>query len=179
MSVGARSVVAEKLRSTVRPGRPPSFAGGAVGCPPMSRSICHFQRSTRLRRWPLPRWRRSFLWSHLAFSASLRDRQYLVAFRQILAARRRPTLHRLGAALGITRQSVWQLEQKPMFREWLVTEIRLSRRGAGWTDAGDRRQPPEPDIVAELLNLNRVAPAASRRPSQRPPAVEGKQRLHD
>ena len=101
---------------------------------PTATASTHTARRMRARRWPLPRWRDRFRWDHLIYRPSPNDLRYLDAYRRLLRARQRPTLERLGRELGVMRQTVWQMEQKPLFFEWLATEIRLWRQGFGWTD---------------------------------------------
>ena len=78
------------------------------------------------RRRQLPRWRQAFIWQHAAFSPTVRNLDYLREYRVLVAERRPPTLARLAAALGVRRQTVWQMEQGSLFKPWLVTELRLA-----------------------------------------------------
>lgn len=77
------------------------------------------------------RWRKEYLIPHLCFDPTARQLQYLAAYRHLLSSRQRPTLARLASLLGISRQTVWQLERKPEFRTWLVAELDLWRKGYG------------------------------------------------
>src|SRR5829696_4095051 len=79
------------------------------------------------QRWPLPRRRNSFIWAQVGFSPTDPQLEYLRAFLTLLARRERPTLGRLAQMLGIRRQTVWQLEQTPLFRVWLVTRVHAWR----------------------------------------------------
>jgi hypothetical protein len=89
-------------------------------------------RLRRNGRWAPPRWRDSYVWGHVNFFPTQRQLAYLDAYRRILASRQRPTLARLGAFLKVTRQTIWQIEQNPLFRGWLLTELRLWREARIW-----------------------------------------------
>jgi hypothetical protein len=104
---------------------------------------------------PVPRWRESFLWTHLVFRASRRDYQYLDALRCSLSQGQGATLQQLGDRLGIRRQTVWQMEQRPGFSEWLSTEIHVWKEGIAWRDVDGTLHPDGVDIVLELLRRDR------------------------
>jgi hypothetical protein len=118
-------------------------------------TISNGYRPVRQRhlRWPLPRWRKSFLWKHLAFNPTTQDLEYLEAFRRLLRARKRPTLQRLSEELGVRRQTVFQREQRAGLVPWLATELRLWRRGRGWSDVNGVVQPQGADVVGEALGM--------------------------
>jgi hypothetical protein len=103
----------------------------------------------------LPRWRQSFLWTHLVFRPSVQDFAYLDALRRLLAEKQVPTLDRLAERSGVRRQTVWQREQRPGFREWLSTELRLVKTGVAWRDVDGTLHPPGVDVIAELLSHDR------------------------
>ena len=96
----------------------------------VSDHVARLVRLFALENGPAPRVRRdSDVWGHAAFNPTRRQLQYIEAYRRLLAKGARPTLSRLARELGVARQTVWQTERSPSFRIWLVTELRMWRRG--------------------------------------------------
>jgi transcriptional regulator with XRE-family HTH domain len=94
-----------------------------------------FPKLRRRRGWRPPRLDSGALYAHLLFWPTARQLQYLEAYRRVLSRKQRPTLAQLADLLGVTRQTVWQLEQNNRFRKWLVTELHLWREGNGFNDS--------------------------------------------
>ena len=54
----------------------------------------------------------------------VRQREYIEVYRAILNEGHRPTLALVAERLGVTRQTVWQMEQHSAFRAGLVGSLR-------------------------------------------------------
>lgn len=91
----------------------------------------HFVRAPGLRRggrWMPSRRCKSDGFLKAIWTPTRRQREYIEAYRAILARRRRPTLALLAERLGVRRQTVWQMEQLPAFRAGLLGSLRHERR---------------------------------------------------
>jgi hypothetical protein len=85
---------------------------------------------------------------HLLWRLSKRHLQYLRVYAEILERRERPTLQKVADRMGVTRQTVWQLEQQPAFRGWLVGQLRRDHPchwHGPWLDYDNVDVPGPPD----------------------------------
>jgi hypothetical protein len=79
--------------------------------------------------WPLTARSRPASIGSTLFFPTPRHIAYLEACKVFLEAHRHPSLAGLGQAIGVTKQTVWQLEQNSRFRQWLRMELTNWRQG--------------------------------------------------